>query len=160
MASLTLIFTRSVELRTHSASCRSVSKKPRTWVFNIKCHTTGYKLLNSLKPDDAYASLKWVVIDSGNGLSSAQCHAITWTNDDILSSRPRGTYFSEILFEIQKFSFKKMHLKMSWAECRPLCLGLNVFINWGLKNIYLRDWDQFWRGLLSQCTKVHAKQEV
>ena len=30
--------------------------------------------------------------------------------------RPQGTHFNEILFEIQKFSFKKMHLKMSSAK--------------------------------------------
>ena len=33
--------------------------------------------------------------------------------------------FSEILIKIQKFSFKKVHLKLS-VKCRPFCLGLNV----------------------------------
>ena len=37
-----------------------------------------------------------------------------------------GTNFSEILIEIQIFSFKKMGLKMSSAKWQPFCLGLNV----------------------------------
>ena len=31
----------------------------------------------------------------------------------------------ELLIEIQTFSFKKRHLKVSSAELRPFCLGLN-----------------------------------
>ena len=38
-----------------------------------------------------------------------------------------GTNVSEILIEIHIFSFKKMHLKLSSAKTRSLCLGLNVF---------------------------------
>ena len=37
-----------------------------------------------------------------------------------------GTNFSEILFKIIMFSFKKMPLKVSSAKQRPFCLGLNV----------------------------------
>ena len=36
------------------------------------------------------------------------------------------TNFSEILIEIQTFSLKKICLKMSSANYRPFCLGLNV----------------------------------
>ena len=38
-------------------------------------------------------------------------------------------YFGEILFKIQTFSFKEMHLKMSSAKWRPFCHGLNVSIH-------------------------------
>ena len=38
-----------------------------------------------------------------------------------------GTNFSEILIEIDTFSVRKMHLKMSSGKWRPFCLGLNVF---------------------------------
>ena len=37
-----------------------------------------------------------------------------------------GTNFNEILFEIQKFSFKTMHLNMSSAKWRPFCFVLYV----------------------------------
>ena len=37
-----------------------------------------------------------------------------------------ATNYSEIVIEVQRFSFKKMYLKISW---RPFCLGLNVLIN-------------------------------
>ena len=49
--------------------------------------------------------------------------AIIWTNADIQSIRPQGTYFNEILFEIQILSFKKMHLNMSavkWWPCEAI----------------------------------------
>ena len=44
---------------------------------------------------------------SGNRLS----HAITWTDDDLLPNTLQETYFNKTLFEIQKFSIKKMHYK-------------------------------------------------
>ena len=65
-------------------------------------------------------------IGPDNGLSPGRRQAIIWTNDGILLIGPLGTNFSEILIEIYIFSFKKMHLKMSSAKCRPFCLGLNV----------------------------------
>ena len=54
--------------------------------------------------------------------------AIIWTYAGIVLIRPSGTNFSEILIEIDVFSFNKMHLKMSSAKCRPFFLGLNVLI--------------------------------
>ena len=41
-----------------------------------------------------------------------------------------GTNFSEIAIEIQTFSFKKMHLKMSYGKWRPFCLGLQCVKLW------------------------------
>ena len=62
-----------------------------------------------------YASINWVIIDPGNGLSSAQRQAITWTNAGLLSIGLVEMYFSEIWIWILSFLFKKMHLKMSSA---------------------------------------------
>ena len=47
------------------------------------------------------------------------------TNAGLLSIRTWGTYFNEILFKIQEFSFKKICKKMS-VKWWPFCLGLNV----------------------------------
>ena len=69
---------------------------------------------------------KLTIIGSYNGLSPSRRQAIIWTNAGILSIGPLGMNFSEILIEIDAFSFKKMHLKMSSAKWRPSCLGLNV----------------------------------
>ena len=69
---------------------------------------------------------KLTIIGSDNGLSPGRRQAIIWTNDGILLIGPLGTNFSDILIEIYKFSFKKMHLKMSSGKWRPICLGLNV----------------------------------
>ena len=69
---------------------------------------------------------KLIIIGSDNGLSPGRRQAIIWTNAGILLIGPLGTNFSEILIEIDTFSFKKMHLKISSAKWRPFCLGLNV----------------------------------
>ena len=68
-------------------------------------------------------SVNQVSIDSDNGLLPGPHQAIIWTNADMLLIRPQGTYFNEILFEIQKFSFKKMCLNMSSAKWWPFCAG-------------------------------------
>ena len=69
---------------------------------------------------------KLTIIGPDNSLSPRRRQAIIWTNDGILLIGPLGTNFSEILAKIITFSFKKMHLKMSFGKWRPFCLGLNV----------------------------------
>ena len=69
---------------------------------------------------------KITIIGSDNCLSPGRRQASIWANAGTLLIGPIGTYFSEILTEIYTFSFKKMHLKMSFAKWRPFCLGLNV----------------------------------
>ena len=70
--------------------------------------------------------IKLTIIGSDNGLSPGRHQAIIWTNAGVLLIGPLGTKFSEILIGIQPFSFRKMHLKMTSAKWRPICLGLNV----------------------------------
>ena len=65
-------------------------------------------------------------IGSDNGLSPGRRQAIIWTNAEILLIEPFGTNFSEIFMAIHTFSFKKMHLNMSFGKWRTFCLGLNV----------------------------------
>ena len=69
------------------------------------------------------------IIGWDNGLSPGWRQAIISTNAEILLIGPWGTNFSEILIQIQTFSFKKMHLKMASAKWRPFCLSLNVLRN-------------------------------
>ena len=68
---------------------------------------------------------KLTTIGSDNGLSPGRRQAITWSNG-ILLNWALGTNFSEILSEIDTFSFKQMRLKMSSGKWRPYCLSLNV----------------------------------
>ena len=63
-----------------------------------------------------YASVNWISIGSGNGLSPVQRQVITCTNAGLLSIRYLGIYLSEIGFGILSFSFKKIHLKLSCAK--------------------------------------------
>ena len=67
-----------------------------------------------------------IIIGSDNGLSSGRRQAIIWTNAGILLIGPLGINFNEILIEINTFSFKEMHLKMSSAKWRLFRLALNV----------------------------------
>ena len=62
---------------------------------------------------------KLTTIGSNNGLSPGRRQAIIWTIAGTLLIGPLGTNFSEILIQIQTFSFKKMHLKMASAKWRP-----------------------------------------
>ena len=68
---------------------------------------------------------KLTIIGSNDGLSPGRCQAIIWTNAGILLFGPLGSYFCEIVIEIDTFSFKKMHLNLSSAKWRPSCLSLN-----------------------------------
>ena len=65
--------------------------------------------------------MNYGTIGSDNGLSPGRRHAIIWTNVGILLIGPLRTNFSEILIEIQTFSLKIMHLKMSSSKWRPFC---------------------------------------
>ena len=71
---------------------------------------------------------KLTITGSDNGLSPDQRQAIIWTNAGLLLIGSLGTNFSEILIEIQTFSFMKMDLKVSSAKWRPFCLGLSVLM--------------------------------
>ena len=88
------------------------------------------------------------IIGPDNGFSPGRRQAIIRTNAGILLIEPLRTNFSEILFWIQTFSFKKLHLKMSSAKWRPFCLGLNVLTHWGLMMPYHRIHHGSWSALV------------
>ena len=69
---------------------------------------------------------KLTIIGSDNGLSPGRRQAIIWNNARLLLIEPLGTNVSEISFEIQRFSFKKMPMNMSSVKWRPFCLGLDA----------------------------------
>ena len=90
-----------------------------------------------------YVSIDWTIISSDNALSPIWHQAIIWTNDDVYSIKPYGTHFNEILFKIQKFSFKEMHLKISSVKQWPFRFSLIVlkFIS-SLLTLILSWWQQ------------------
>ena len=95
-----------------------------------------------LRPGDIYASVVIkAIIGQDNGLLPDWHQATTWIND-ILSIRPWGTHFNDI-FEIQKFSFKKMHLKTSSAKWHTFCLSLNVLMAYSTAELNDKKWVQF-----------------
>ena len=75
---------------------------------------------------------KLTSIGSDNGLSPVRRQAIIWTNARVLLIGPVWANFNEILVGVQIFPFRKMHLHMSSANLRPVCLGLNVLTHCGL----------------------------
>ena len=70
------------------------------------------------------------IISSDNGLSPGWNQAIIWTNAGILLIGLLGTNVSEILIQIQTFSFKKTDLKVSSAKWWPFCLSVLSWIYW------------------------------
>ena len=66
-----------------------------------------------------------IIIGSDNVPVACSARNHFLTNADLLSIRSWRTYFSELLVEIQKSSFKNMHLKISSAKWLSFCLGLN-----------------------------------
>ena len=78
---------------------------------------------DSLRPGDAYM-LQWtLIIGSDNVLSPFRRHLNQCWH--VVNYSPR-TYFIEILFEIQKFSFKKLHWNMWSAKWGPVDSGLKM----------------------------------
>ena len=69
---------------------------------------------------------KLIIIVSDNGMAPERRQAIIWTNDGIWFIGSLGTNVGEMLLGIHTFSFNKLHLKISSAKWRPLCLSLNV----------------------------------
>ena len=94
--------------------------------------------LNSSLPSAAYMH-QW----TGSALVQIMAcrlvrQALIWTNAGTLLIWPLGTNFSEMLMEIQTFSFKKMHLKVLSAKWRQFCPGLNVLTACGRGGCNLR----------------------
>ena len=69
-------------------------------------------------------------------ISPGRRQAIIFTNAGILLIWPLGINFSEILIEINTFSFNKMQLKMSSAKWRLFHLGHNVSTPYGPVTTY------------------------
>ena len=108
-----------------SVSLKFVPKSPinnKSSFVLVMAWSQETQAINSLRPSDAYASL--VQID--NGLSPGRCQAIIGNNAGILLIGSLGIKSNETLFEMHKFSFKKIHSKMSSGKRRPSCLGFNV----------------------------------
>ena len=88
------------------------------------------------------------IIGSDNGLLPGQRQAIIRTNAGILLIEHLRTKFSEILIEIQTFSFKKMHLKTLSAKCSSFCLGLDELMNpWPVEDVVVFWNVQLWNTL-------------
>ena len=89
--------------------------------------------VNSSPPKcSIYASLNWVTICLGNGLSPVRGQALAWIGTAFWLIWILGTNCSEIRINMQNFSIMKMHLKMSyekWQLLSPVGGGGWVEIN-------------------------------
>ena len=83
---------------------------------------------NSLRLSDSYniCVSKLTIIGSDNGLSPGQCQAIICTNAGILLIKKILPNFTEVLSEINIFSFNEILLKALYVKLQQFCLGLNV----------------------------------
>ena len=64
-----------------------------------------------------------VIIGLGNGLSLIQNQAIVWTSVELFSFEPLGTNFNKWNFTPNKFSFERVHFKVS---AKMLVISLNL----------------------------------
>ena len=80
---------------------------------------------------------KLTIIGLDNGLSPDWRQAIIWINAGILLIGPVGTNFSEILIEIQIFSFKKMYLKMLFTKWRPFVSASMWYASYGTQVVFI-----------------------
>ena len=99
--------------------------------LNTQTSPTAWDILTHWDRATHICVSKVTIIGSDNGLSPGRRQASIWTNDGILLIGALGTNFSEILIEIQTFSFWKNRLKVSSAKWQPFCLGLNELTHWG-----------------------------
>ena len=71
-----------------------------------------------------YASANWLIIGSDNGLLPTRYQAIMWPKTGILSMRPSGRHFNEIVFELQQFPLKMQYRLQNgnFFLSRPQCV--------------------------------------
>ena len=101
---------------------------------------------------------------SDNGLSPDWRQVIIWNNAGILLIGPIGTNFSEILFKIDTFSFKKMHLKNVLYEIaailsRPQCVNTETKMSsfWWNFHHWLHRKLSKWQLSVQPVTKISSK---
>ena len=82
-------------------------RTPRTALINVLTH---------------WGRVTHTNIGSNNSLAPARCQAIIWNNAGSIGNCTLGNKLSEILIEIDTFSFKQM----SSGKWRQFYLGLNV----------------------------------
>ena len=99
--------------------------------FSVQFCVAGVLMLgiNSLRPGEAFASVRHTIIGSNNGLPPVRLQTIFWTNAEILLFQTLGTNIGEIQTQIRRFSFNKMQLRILSAKWRTFCLGHNVLSN-------------------------------
>ena len=96
-------------------------------------------LWNSWKKDEAITHEGWVTYESinkdsfgsDNGLSPDLHQAITWTTAGLLSVRPSGTNFGQILIKVWLFSLRTLYFKMSvkWWPVQMFVLWDSIYVD-------------------------------
>ena len=80
-----------------------------------------------------YASVNWIIIGSGNGLSPVRRQGITGTDADLLSIGSSGTNFSEIRVKIQ--TFHKNAFKNVFCETAAI-LSREEWVSWSQNSVF------------------------
>ena len=77
-------------IKLYSKFKHFLSRKP-IWKYrpeNVGHFVSASICFNTLGPSDAFMSVDWVIIGSGNGLSPVRYQAIAWSKAELLSIRP------------------------------------------------------------------------
>ena len=116
---------------THTSDTRlSLSFLSSNWVLSV---WPKFGTVNSLRRVTHICDSKLTMIGSDNGLSPDRRQVIIWTITGILLIRTSRTNFSEILSEMNTFSFQ-MYLKMS-SKRLQFYLGLNALNHLSLDRV-------------------------
>ena len=127
ITSLTIVYTTVYSDADHSKHQSSASlafvwgihrrpvNSPHKWPVTRKMFPFDDVIMNEAEWR-IYASVQHNNIASDNGLSPVWHQARIWNSAVILPIIPKWIYFSDILFKIEKFSFKEMHLKCRLAN--------------------------------------------
>ena len=112
------------------AKTTRVNERVLTKQAQLECSicSCGLMCQNSLRPSGAYIRPQPI-----------QCQAINCVNAVLLPIGPLGTNFSQLLFEIQIFSIKKMRLKMS-SEKMPAILSRSQCVKRNCPARYVITW--------------------
>ena len=92
-------------------SCSTVTMEIELIAGMMEGHV--YSTTQDPLPAAWWPCYNWVIIGSGNGFTTAECWAITWTKGGLLPIGPQTTTnFSEIHIRVHKYSFQPI-----WKCC-------------------------------------------
>ena len=107
-----------------------------------------------------YASVNYAIIGSDNGLSAVRRHPIIWTNDGLLSIRPRGQIFHWNLIWHSKVFIQENPVTGELPSQRPMTRSFDVFFDLRLNTRLGKQSRRWWFQTPSHSSKRNCNETV